>query len=63
MTNHDDSRRGHAARRPYETPRLSRVRLVPDEAVLASCKNNSVAGPYGPIGKCAVTSTCSHNAS
>ena len=63
MTNHDDSRRGHAARRPYETPRLSRVRLVPDEAVLASCKNQSVAGPAGPIGKCAVSSMCSHNAS
>jgi hypothetical protein len=63
MTNHDDSRRGHAARRPYESPSLRRVRLVPDEAVLASCKNQSVAGPSGPIGKCAVTAMCSHNAS
>lgn len=64
MTNHDDSRRGHAARRPYESPRLSRVRLVPDEAVLASCKSNVTAGPNGPINKCTANpALCSHNAS
>jgi hypothetical protein len=51
-------------RRVYESPRLRRVRLVPDEAVLASCKNNSTPGPAGPIQKCAGgPPTCWHNAS
>ncbi len=64
MTNHNDSRRGSAGRRPYESPRLSRVRLVPDEAVLASCKNNATAGPAGPIQKCATNpAISSHSAS
>ena len=61
--NRDMKEPGPARRRRYETPRLQRIRLVPDEAVLASCKNQSTAGPAGPIGKCAVTSACSHNAS
>lgn len=53
-----------ASRRPYRPPALTRVRLVPDEAVLASCKNNSTAGPAGPIGKCATNpAVCSHSAS
>ncbi len=59
----DDRTAGTVTRRPYEAPQLRRIRLVPDEAVLASCKNNSTAGPMGPIGKCAVTSSCFHNAS
>ena len=64
MMNHDDSRRGSAPRRPYETPNLRRVRLVPDEAVLASCKSNVTAGPAGPVQKCAANpAICSHNAS
>ena len=51
-------------RRAYETPALRRVRLVPDEAVLASCKNNATAGPAGPIQKCATNpAVCSHSAS
>jgi len=52
------------ARRRYERPELKRVRLVPDEAVLASCKTNSIPGPSGPIGKCASNpAICSHNGS
>jgi hypothetical protein len=52
------------SRRRYETPALRRVRLVPDEAVLASCKNNNTAGPAGPIQKCAANpAVCSHSAS
>lgn len=51
-------------RRRYEAPALRRVRLVPDEAVLASCKNNNTAGPAGPIQKCATNpAVCSHSAS
>ena len=62
--NHNDDRRGSPTRRPYETPILRRVRLVPDEAVLASCKSNVTAGPAGPVGKCAGNpAICSHNAS
>lgn len=52
------------SRRAYESPQLRRVRLVPDEAVLASCKSNTTAGPAGPIRKCATNpAICSHNAS
>lgn len=59
-----DGRTGDAARRAYEAPRLQRVRLVPDEAVLASCKSTTTAGPAGPVGKCAANpALCSHNAS
>ncbi len=61
--NHDTNDPGGKRRRRYQTPQLLKVRLVPDEAVLASCKNQTTAGPSGPIGKCAVTSACSHNAS
>lgn len=58
------SRKQAAARRAYEAPSLRRVRLVPDEAVLASCKSNVSAGPAGPIQKCAGNpAVCSHNAS
>ena len=51
-------------RRSYAPPELQRIRLVPDEAVLASCKNNATAGPAGPVQKCAgIPAVCSHNAS
>jgi hypothetical protein len=51
-------------RRTYQTPELRRVRLVPDEAVLASCKNTRTAGPTGMAGKCVGSpSTCFQNAS
>jgi hypothetical protein len=53
-----------AARRTYEPPQLRRVRLVPDEAVLASCKNNQTSGPTGLAGKCVGSpSSCFNNAS
>ena len=62
--NRNDSRSQVATRRAYETPSLRRVRLVPDEAVLASCKSNVTAGPAGPIQKCSANpAVCSHNAS
>ena len=62
--NRKDCQMNTQARRGYETPSLRRVRLVPDEAVLASCKNNATAGPAGPIQKCASNpAVCSHNAS
>ena len=60
---HDVKEPGGTPRRRYRAPQLLKVRLVPDEAVLASCKNQTTAGPAGPIGKCAITSACSHNAS
>lgn len=63
MKDHEDAQRS-AARRPYEPPQLRRVRLVPDEAVLASCKNSATSGPTGLAGKCVGSpSTCFNNAS
>ena len=63
MSRNDNPRRT-GSRRAYESPSLRRVRLVPDEAVLASCKNNNPAGPAGPIQKCATNpAVCSHSAS
>ena len=59
-----NAKRPDPARRAYEPPVLRRVRLVPDEAVLASCKNTVTAGPAGPVQKCAGNPTmCSHDAS
>ncbi len=59
-----DGGAGARRRKQYERPVLRRVRLVPNEAVLASCKNSSTAGPVGPVvGKCAQPPICSHNAS
>ena len=62
--NRNDIQKHAAARRAYVAPSLRRVRLVPDEAVLASCKSNVTAGPAGPVQKCAGNpAVCSHNAS
>lgn len=61
---HHDSRREDAAGRRYEPPTLTRIRLVPDEAVLASCKNSVTLGPSGFGRKCTgPPAMCSHNAS
>jgi len=63
MSRHDDTQ-GPRARRPYRAPELRRVSLVPDEAVLASCKNASVQGPQGASIKCTGSpSLCSRDAS
>ena len=63
MSRNEQGRPG-GTRRAYEAPILRRVRLVPDEAVLASCKNNATAGPAGPVQKCTGNpAICSHNAS
>lgn len=35
-------------RRPYEAPKVVRVSLRPDEAVLGHCKTPSSAGPAAP---------------
>ncbi|MFQ5876151.1 MAG: hypothetical protein ACE5JH_00435 [Acidobacteriota bacterium] len=50
--NRDHTKAGTGPRQAYEPPQLRRVRLVPDEAVLASCKNNVTNGPTGIAGKC-----------
>lgn len=51
-------------RRAYQTPRLTRVHLVPEEAVLASCKTASTQGPLGASEKCTgVPALCSHSGS
>jgi len=52
------------ARRAYAPPRLTRVHLVPDEAVLASCKTTTTQGPLGASLKCTGTpALCSHSGS
>jgi len=59
--NHD---RHDGPRRLYQAPALTRVHLVPDEAVLASCKNAATAGPLGAPIRCAGAPTmCSHDGS
>lgn len=51
-------------RRPYARPQLRRVSLVPDEAVLASCKNATTSGPWSSAAKCnGIPSVCSRDAS
>ena len=35
-------------RKPYEAPKVVRVSLRPDEAVLGHCKTPSSAGPAAP---------------
>jgi len=63
MKQHDKDQ-GSNARRAYVAPQLRRVRLVPEEAVLASCKNQTTSGPTGHVGKCiAEPSVCFMNAS
>ena len=57
-------RPGAPARRPYHPPQLQRVSLVPDEAVLASCKTATVQGPLGASAKCTgAPALCSHDGS
>ena len=43
----------------YQKPRISRVRLAPEEAVLTACKTTSGGGgiPTGGT-KCSETGTC-----
>jgi hypothetical protein len=36
---------GNSGRKPYESPKIVRVSLRPDEAVLGHCKIPGVAGP------------------
>lgn len=53
-----------AGRQPYARPRLQRVSLVPDEAVLATCKNTTTQGPAGASAKCTgAPPVCSHDGS
>jgi len=41
---------GKSERKPYEAPRIIRVSLRPEEAVLGHCK---IASGTGPAGSCA----------
>jgi hypothetical protein len=44
-------------RKPYEAPKLVRISLRPEEAVLGNCKTPSSGG--GPVGgSCMVVSPC-----
>jgi len=43
MSNSNESEKNE--RKPYEAPKIVRVSLRPDEAVLGHCKISGVAGP------------------
>jgi hypothetical protein len=45
------------SRQPYEAPKVARVSLRPDEAVLGHCKITGVAGPFS--GSCGSVTSCS----
>ena len=42
--------------KPYEAPKLVRISLRPEEAVLGNCKTSSSAGPVS--GSCSMVSPC-----
>ncbi len=43
---------------PYEAPRLTKISLRPEEAVLGNCKTSSAVGPVQPT--CSFTGACLH---
>lgn len=46
-----------SGKKPYEKPRIVRVLLKPEEAVLGFCKNALKRGPAH--GRCSIPSNCS----
>jgi hypothetical protein len=42
--------------KPYEAPKVVRISLRPEEAVLGNCKTSSSAGPVA--GSCTAVSPC-----
>ncbi|MFH1807220.1 MAG: hypothetical protein ABIJ09_00645 [Pseudomonadota bacterium] len=56
MTSKHDGSKQPEPRLPYEAPRLSKVKLRPEEAVLGGCKTASAAGPAQPT--CAFPDAC-----
>ena len=42
-------------KKTYETPRITKVSLRPEEAVLGACK---IAGSAGPVGSSCNTTKC-----
>lgn len=53
----NESQDDRTDRKPYEKPRIVRVLLRPEEAVLGFCKNANNKGPAHA--KCTVPSSCS----
>lgn len=45
-------------KKPYQPPKLRRVELRPEEAVLGNCKVSGVSGP-GNGGTCTMVTSCS----
>jgi hypothetical protein len=43
-------------RKPYDAPKMVRISLRPEEAVLGNCKTSSSTGPVG--GSCTAVSPC-----
>ncbi|MGA9883551.1 MAG: hypothetical protein WBQ34_07525 [Candidatus Acidiferrales bacterium] len=45
-------------KKQYEPPKLTRVSLRPEEAVLGACKTASISGPASPGTPCAYPVPC-----
>jgi hypothetical protein len=56
MNNSEDKQR--TQKKPYQPPKLRRVELRPEEAVLGNCKVSGVSGP-GNGGTCTMVTSCS----
>lgn len=41
------------SRKPYKRPQVSKVRLIPEEAVLSGCKTGGTTGKPQAPGRCA----------
>jgi hypothetical protein len=44
-------------KRPYCKPEMERVRLTPEDAVLAGCKTEAIVGPEF-TGGCSISAVC-----
>lgn len=49
-----------AKRKPYQKPQISKIKLVPEEAVLTACKVAAIGAPTNHSGQrdCKETGTC-----
>ncbi|MBN2360449.1 MAG: hypothetical protein JXR83_13425 [Deltaproteobacteria bacterium] len=56
MTHPHDQGQKPRPRQPYQAPRLSKVKLRPEETVLGGCKSAGMAGPLQSA--CTVPSPC-----
>jgi hypothetical protein len=56
VSNGRDAERG--SQKPYEAPKVTRVNLRPEEAILGACKTASISGPSSGSNPCAFPLPC-----